>query len=361
MDQLNNQTPQLADDEISLKELLQKIGEFYQYLLGYRKMIVLAGLLGATLGLIYAFVKKPVYKAEYAFVLEDEKSGGLGGALSLASQFGLDIGGGTGGGAFAGDNLLELMKSRSMVQQALLSPVQIKGKTTSLLEHYIQFNDFRASWAKKPELAQLQFPVNANPAQFSRQQDSVLTEIHDELTKNFLSVAKVDKKLSIIKVEVKSENELFAKHFAEALVAQVSRFYVETKTQKSARNVAILQHQADSVRQRLNMAIGGVASANDANPNLNPAMQVLRVPSQQRQVDVQANTAILTELVKNLELAKLALRRETPLIQVIDKPVLPLAKEQLGKIKGIILGALLAGFLTVLYLLAKKILGSLLN
>jgi hypothetical protein len=174
MNQVNNQTPQLADDEISLKELFQKIGEFYQYLLGYWKMILLAGLLGATLGLIYAFVKKPVYKAEYAFVLEDEKSGGLGGALSLASQFGLDIGGGTGGGAFAGDNLLELMKSRSMVQQALLSPVQIKGKTISLLEYYIQFNDFRASWAKKPELAKLQFPVNANPAQFNRAQDSML-------------------------------------------------------------------------------------------------------------------------------------------------------------------------------------------
>ncbi len=168
MDQVNNQASQMADDEISLKELFQKIGEFYQYLLGYWKMILLAGLLGATLGLIYAFLKKPVYKAEYSFVLEDEKSSGLGGALSLASQFGLDIGGAAGGGAFAGDNLLELMKSRSMVQQALLSPVQINGKTTSLLEYYIQFNEFRETWAKKPELAKLEFPVNANPAQFNR-------------------------------------------------------------------------------------------------------------------------------------------------------------------------------------------------
>jgi hypothetical protein len=108
-------------------------------------------------------------------------------------------------------------------------------------------------------------------------------------------------------------------------------------------------------------ALYAAIKAHDANPNLNPAMQVLRVPSQQRQVDVQANTAILTELVKNLELAKLALRRETPLIQVIDKPVLPLEKEQLGKLKGMIIGAFLAGFLTVLYLLAIKIMGSLLN
>jgi uncharacterized protein involved in exopolysaccharide biosynthesis len=53
---------------------------------------------------------------------------------------------------------------------------------------------------------------------------------------------------------------------------------------------------------------------------------------------VQANTAILTELVKQSELAKVTLRKETPLIQIIDRPILPLAKERFGKAKGIVLG-----------------------
>jgi len=245
------------------------------------------------------------------------------------------------------------------VQQALLSPVIINGKQESLLNYYIAYNKLRETWSDKPELAKLSFPLNnANPATFSRAQDSVLMKIHENISKNFLSVAKIDKKLSILKVEVKATDERFAKYFAEALVAQVSRFYVDTKTQKSAKNVAILQHQADSVRQRLNAAIGGVAMANDANPNLNPTMQVLRVPSQQRQVDVQANTAILTELVKNLELAKLALRRETPLIQVIDKPILPLKVDKVGKFKGLVLGGILFGFLITLYLFSKQIFNS---
>ena len=58
--------------------------------------------------------------------------------------------------------------------------------------------------------------------------------------------------------------------------------------------------------------------------NLNPALNVRRAPVARNQVDVQANTAILTELVKQSELAKVTLRKETPLIQVIDKPILPL-------------------------------------
>lgn len=117
----------------------------------------------------------------------------------------------------------------------------------------------------------------------------------------------------------------------------------------------ILERQTDSIRSELNGAITGVAVANDNTFNLNPALNVKRAPSARRQVDVQANTAILTELVKQSEMAKVTLRRETPLIQVIDRPILPLAKERFGKAKGIIIGGFLAGFLTLIYFIIKRI------
>lgn len=119
--------------------------------------------------------------------------------------------------------------------------------------------------------------------------------------------------------------------------------------------MAILQRQTDSIRRELNGAITGVAVANDNTFNLNPALNVRRAPSARRQIDVQANTAILTELVKQSELAKVTLRKETPLIQVIDNPILPLKKEKFGKLKGIVLGGFFTGFLLVLYLILKRI------
>jgi uncharacterized protein involved in exopolysaccharide biosynthesis len=343
-------------DEISLKELILKLQEWWSYLLGQWKLIISVAFVGALLGLGYAFTKKPIYKAEFSFVLEDEKGGGgLGGALGLASQFGLDIGGGGGGGIFAGDNLLELMKSRSMVQKALLSPINVNGKSQSLADYYINMRDMREGWEGKANLASLTYPVNADINQFNRVQDSVLMAMHQDVIKNLLTVAKVDKKLSILKVAVQSEDEQFSKAFTEALVSEVSQFYVETKTKKSTTNVAILQHQTDSVRNQLNRAISGVAQSNDDIPNLNAARQVLRSSGQQRQIDVQANTAILTELVKNLELSKLSLRKETPLIQVIDKPILPLPVEKFGKAKGVLMGGFLAGFLVVIGLIGRRV------
>ena len=351
----------IDSDEISLKELILKLQEWWSYLLGQWKLIILVSFIGSLLGLGYTFTQKPIYKAEFSFVLEDEKSGGgLGGALGLASQFGLDLGGG-GGGIFAGDNLLELMKSRSMVQKALLSPVSVNGKSQSLADYYISFRGMRKGWGGKPQLANLSYAVNADVSKFNRIQDSVLMAIHQESITSLLSVAKKDKKLSILKVDVKSENEFFSKAFTEALVREVSQFYVETKTKKSAANVAILQHQTDSVRNQLNRAISGVAQSNDDVPNLNASRQILRSSGQQRQIDVQANTAIFTNLTVQLELAKITLRKETPLIQLIDSPILPLEKYKFGKLKSLMLGAFLAGFLTVLYLMTVRIYNNILK
>jgi uncharacterized protein involved in exopolysaccharide biosynthesis len=88
---------------------------------------------------------------------------------------------------------------------------------------------------------------------------------------------------------------------------------------------------------------------------LNPAYNVKKTPGTRRQVDVQANTAILTQLVAQLELSKVSLRKETPLVQLIDRPILPLEKEKLGRLKSLVLCGFLAGFLTVLYLIFMQL------
>ena len=352
------QSANAGEAEISLKELILKLREWWRYLLSKWLIILLAGIVGGLLGLGYAYFKKPIYKAVLSFALEDDKTGvSMGGAIGLASQFGFDVGG-SGGGAFSGDNLLVLMQSRAMVQKTLLTEVDVNGKKQTLAELYIDFNDLRDAWKNKPELSNTHFLANADPDKFTRTQDSLIGVFHKSLISKNLTVDKVDKKLSIVAVKVNSENELFSKYFTEVLAKEVSDFYVETKTKKSVQNITILQHQTDSVRRALNGAISGVAATVDANPNANPSRQVLKVPSQRRQVDVQANQAILMELVKNLEISKVSLRKETPLIQVIDRPFLPLEKEKFGNLKGLVIGGFLGVFLIVLTLLAKRILKS---
>lgn len=353
---MEEQISNINNDEISLRELLLKTRDWYQYLLRQWKLIVLAGIIGGVLGLTYSFIKKPIYTATLTFALEDEKAGGgLGGALGLASTLGIDLGSG-GGSMFAGSNLTELFKSRAMVEKTLLSTVpDADGKPITLAEFYIANKKWRERWEDQPKLEKLQFLPGHKRTYFTRVHDSILGVMYNDLSKNSLSVAQKDKKIAIINIDVKDADELFAQQFCESLAKTVSDFYVTTKSKKAKMNMNILIRQTDSIRRELNGAITGVAVANDNTFNLNPALNVRRTPSARRQVDVQANTAILTELVKQTELAKVTLRKETPLIQVIDRPILPLKKDRLGKAKGLVLGGFLAGFLTVLYLIVRRV------
>jgi uncharacterized protein involved in exopolysaccharide biosynthesis len=341
---------QIDYDEISLKELVQKIQAWVGYLKTQWKLIIGIAALGGIIGFVYASFQKPTYLATTTFVLEEDKAGGgLGGAMGLASSFGFDLGGG-GGGLFSSSNIIELMKSRLVVEKTLLNPIQIAGKNLSLADYYIQINKLKESWAKKQGLANISFPANADRTKFSMAQDSILQTISAALINENLTIAQKDKKVSIISLTVKTENELFSKLFCEQLLKETSDFYIETKSKKARLNVEILQYQADSIRAELNGAITGVATASDNVYNLNPAYNVKKTPGTRRQVDVQANTAILTQLVAQLELSKVSLRKETPLVQLIDHPILPLEKEKLGRLKSIIIGGFLAGFLTVLYM-----------
>jgi len=353
----NNQmeNSNIDNDEISLKELIIKIKEWGAFLKSKWKAIFIVGFIGALIGLTIALFEKPTYKAVLTFAMEEDKGGnsGLNSALGLASSFGVDLGGtGGGGGAFASSNLAELMKSRLLVEKVLLEPLQINGKTISILEFYLQFNGLRKKWEEKPALKNIQFLPGDDPSKFSIRQDSIIREVHKDLIeKANLSITQKDKKVTILSIEVNSENEIFSKIFCENLAKETSNFYIETKSKKARINVDVLQKQVDSVKKALNGAISGVAFETDNVYNMNPAFNIKGAPSKRMQIDVQANTAILTNLAVQLELAKITLRKETPLIQLIDKPIFPLEKEKYGLLKLIVLCGVLAGFIYILYLI----------
>lgn len=339
-----------ANEQISLKELVVKIREWGNYLFSKWLILGLATLFGGIFGFVYAWSKRPIYTATTTFVLEDSRAGSGSQYAGLAALAGISMGA-AGGGLFMGDNLLELYKSRVMLQKTLLSYDVFDGKPDLLINRYIKINKLREVWAKNAKLKELNFQIPLE--KYTRLHDSVMTAIINDINKANLTVTKPDKKLGIIEVDVKSIDEQFAKKFNDRVVENVNQFYIETKTKKQLANIQILQRQADSVRAVLNASIGGTASAIDANPNANLALQILRVPSQRKQIDVQANTAIYAEIVKNLEMARLSARQDAPLIQIIDTPMFPLIRSKMSKVFGFIVGSFIFFVGTTLILIFR--------
>lgn len=361
---LNDTTKRNEDEEVPLKDVILRIIEWCKYLLSKWVIIFIFGLIGAISGYFYARSQKTIYTATTTFVLEGSESGGggLGQYAGIASMVGIDLGGG-GGGIFQGDNIIQLYKSRTMIEKTLLSEADHDGKKLLLIDRYIEFNHLRELWSSKKELREIRFSPNSKfkMSGFTRLQDSILGTVVNDINKNYMNVIKPDKKLNIIRVDVRSKDELFAKVFNDQIVKNVNDFYIQTKTKRSLENVAILKQKTDSVRAVMNGAIYTAAQVSDATPNLNPTRQVQRVaPIQRSQFNAETNKAVLGELVKNLEMSKMALLKEKPLIQVVDQPVFPLFNERISKVKAVFVGGILLGFLTIGVLVFRKIIRRLL-
>lgn len=323
-----------------------------------RKRFLFAICLSTIIGIVSLFLffqPSVTYTAEVSFVVEEDKGqNGLNNALGLASSLGFDLGGGS-SGMFSYNNIATLMRSRVVIERTLLDTSSELLKGELLIDRYINMPVNKARWDVVKE--KLLFSSFKNYTLITAERkiifDSLLSIIYSQIVKNNLVISQKDKKTNILYLNFKSNDEFFSKIFVEILIKNLSDYYVDIKSKKARINVEILEKQVDSIRNILGASIRGVAILNDNTINLNTAYQSVRVPSTERQIDIQANTVLLTQLLANLEIAKVSLRKETPLIQVIDIPKLPLHKEVPNKWIGFLFywGVSLLSILLILSLL----------
>jgi hypothetical protein len=345
--------------EISLKALILDLRFWVRYLIGKWKIILLFCFLGAGICLLFSLFRKPKYEASLLFVLEESHQGGLGSYAGIASQFGIDLGSQTNSGIFNQDNIIPFLKSRLMIERTMLSGINWGGREVSMADMYMDIYDLQKGWSKIPELASISFPANASMEKLTRIQDSVMNLFYAAISKNLLSVEKPDKKLNFIEAKVLSANEVFSKAFVERLVDEATRFYVTTKTMGSQKQVDRLQSQADSILHELNNTTYNAAVNQDLNQN--PATHVATLKTELVNRDKMILQTMYAEVIKNLEMAKMTLAQDTPIIQVVDVPRFPLRVVRLTKRMAILIGGFLGVFLTVSVLVGSKALSNIMK
>jgi hypothetical protein len=332
---------------IVLGDVIESVKRFFSYLRSQFVLIALCGLVGLVLPLIYRALQKPAYAASTTFILE-EKSATGGGLAGIASQVGLDLGSlGSGSSLFTGDNILDIIKSRVIIEKVLLTPISGNtGKT--LADLYLEFSGMGEK---------LPAPVSfASPSVVHTvYQDSVLYVMYDQIAKKNVSVDRLNKKGSIFKIVTVSQNQVFSKNFAERLLKETTTYYVNVKTSTAAANVKRLQARGDSLLRVLNAKSYNAASFQILDPNV--AFKSMSVPAEVSSRDKSIVFSIYAEVTKNLEMSRIALVSQTPVIQLLDVPKYPLMDDRksylfLGLV-GFIAGIFAAIFLC-LYLYTDK-------
>ena len=349
--EMTNNKPQKDQTEgISISQLILNFVALCRFLGTKWKFLLALALIGGISGFFYAYMSKPLYIAELTFVVESGSTkSSVSSYAGLAAQFGINLGGGSGGDVFQEENILPLLLSRFIIKKTLLEHFQNKGKDSILANKYIGMYQLHKLIEKLGTVQKIEYDQKS---ELSLAQELGL-EIMFKKIINENIIADKDKKSGIFTLKVQSNDEEFSIDFCRNLLTNISAFYIDTKTGKIKRNMSILQNKTDSVYRMLHKSLVGQASSIDQN--LNVVRQLGMVSSKTKEINLSIEQAEYSELKKNLETVKFDLLNETPLFQIIDKPVLPLDKIKVSKAKAIIIGSLLTMLSGIIYFVSKKV------
>ena len=294
------------------------------------------------------YFKDPKYKAELSFVVEDkQQSSPLSSMSGLASQFGFDFFSSS-NSTFSQANIMELLKSRGVISKTLLRSKNNSLDKKLFIDHFISMYDLDSDWNDDTKLNEINFN-----AKLSVKHDSIITLVWNKIIEDHISVEIRNDETDIIYLSFISSNEMFSKHFSENLIDEMSRMYIEYQTKQSTNTIDFLQNRSDSVFNELQIAEQDYARIKDINQRIIKASGRLKELQLMRNVEV-LNTMYL-ELVKNIEVSKLTLLNQTPIIQVIDRPILPLEDQKLSSVIVFILTFIVSLLLAFFYFVFRKL------
>lgn len=336
MEQQLPDTPRpMADDEITLKDIILKLQEWWSIVWPQRtKIIALSLLIGLSAALYTKFFTKPTYTASYQLFFQEE-SGGLSSAMRLASSFGL---GGAGGSASSSATVQEFLTSRNNIAHAMTAELE-EGR---LIDRYYtealdEDEEFKAEYTAKFGADQ-------------RYTDSVITEVFLALNEGIIG-ASFDEESGVLGFNVTTEDESFTYDLATLLVQNTENQFKDWKREKGMDAVLSFQDKVDSLELAIDATLQRLGEYEDQNNSL--VSSVDKMKRMRLTIDMEALKVAYGEYIKGLEMSKAELMNLEGPFKYFDEPIFPLAKEKASAAKAGVFGLVITGFLLVLFFIGR--------
>jgi capsule polysaccharide export protein KpsE/RkpR len=332
--QPNSSQPK-ADDEITLKDIILKIQQWWAIVWPQRtKIIALSLTIGLMAALYTKFIAKPTYTASYQLFFQEE-SGGLSGAMRLASSFGL---GGGGGSASSSATVQEFITSRNNIAHAITAELE-NGR---LIDRYYQ-----EAIEENEEFAQ---EFNSNFGINQRYTDSVLIQVAQGFKEDVLG-ASFDEESGVLGFSVVTYDESFTYDLATLLVENTESQFKDWKKEKGLAAVAAFQKKVDSLELSLDATLRRLGEYQDQNNSLISAVD--KMEQMRLTIDMEALKVAYGEYIKGLEMSKAELMNLEGPFKYFDEPIFPLQKDKGSAAKAGVFGSIITGFLLVLLFIGR--------
>ncbi|MBT5858244.1 MAG: hypothetical protein HOH88_00080 [Flavobacteriales bacterium] len=328
------------NDEASFKDIIVTISD-YKNELKKRLLIILAvAIIFSLIGFGFSKSQEDKYNAVISFIVEDQSEGSNLSAISgMASMIGIDMGG-TATSSFNQQNIIELLKSRKIIERTLNNKCEIEGKSDLLLNHYIRINNLITDSST----------INLSSNYYN---DSITSIVWFRIIDSDMEILFQNDEANILNLSFESLNAELAKTFTEIVIDEMSEMYIDYQTEKSRNTLDNLQSRSDSIFKSLKRSEINFAKVKDNNMRVMTASGRLEELQYMREVEILQ--AVYLELRKNIELTHMSVLNETPLIQIVDKPVLPLENINRSTLFWIVIFSFLGVFTVCFIIIFRKL------
>ncbi len=352
---------QFQDDEITLKELILKIREFWKEL--WQNWWII-GLISVPFVLYMgykAYTSEVTYPANLTFMVNKEDGSSLSAFSGILGTFGL--GGGSKGG-YNLDKMLQLLKSRKITEEVLFSEAEIDGRVDLIANHIITNQDTLQKWYRKPSFRNRKpdklkdFVFKSDSLSFKDPLENAAVKrllgkiLGNENIQGFLS-SSYNEDSGILSLKAESEHERLSILLANTYFEKLSEYYINQAIEQQQNTYDLVKHKNDSIYSALSSSEYNLARLIETSRNVFSETEQLKKKRLER--EVQKFSLMYAESSKNLELADFTLKSRTPVVQLIDAPISPIKPNKESLLKSLVIGGFLGVFLGALFIVARKI------
>lgn len=347
MEENKNITTQQVEEESSID-----FAAIWQAIKKHKKLYYKALGVAFVIGLIIGFSIPKTYNCKILLAPElGGSSGGGSGLASLASSFGVNIGGGASanGDAITPTAYPDLMQSVDF--KTSLFPVKVKRKTDKepmTLYSYFK-NEWRYAWWEHcfGLLApQKQKDTIVNNFELTGEQAYISSLIIQNVS------CSIDKKTNLITINVKAQDPHVAAQLADSVKHRLQDFLTEYRTNKARHDleyVETLQKQAKKDFERARRLYVDYMDANQ-DVQLMSAMQKQNDLENDMQLQYNNYTAVSAQVID----AKAKVQKETPAFTTLQSATVPLGPVSPKKGQILLICLFLAVLGTTVYALQKE-------
>jgi len=330
-------TPQpkpVADDEIDLLALVKTLWNG-------RRIVILSVFTGIILGVVVAMLSPKEYTATTVMVpqMGNDSQSKLGGLSGLAALAGISM-----------DNMNQGSDLSPLVYPQIIGsiPFQLELMNTPLnFENHsmpISFFEYSIKYSTGSVLGSIKkytigLPgvlinaIKGKSKKLSLPGDSTKQPIH--LTEDQVTVQKaldamvsldLNPKEGYITLTVKMPEALAAAQLAQKAQSLMQSYITEFKIQKAKANLDFIQGRYDETKAEFEKAQVSLAVINDRNKNFTSGLP--RIETDRIQTKYTITFSVFQELAKQLEQAKIQVKKETPVFTVVQPVIVPTEKSK---------------------------------